>query len=60
MKGKKQKDDKRQTSEHRKPVKLPLKFDEAIRRALKVRPPEAGWEPVNPPKERERRKPDDG
>jgi hypothetical protein len=28
---------------HEGPLKIPMKFDDAIRHALKVKPPEEGW-----------------
>jgi hypothetical protein len=28
------------------PLKVPLPFDEAIRRALRVRPPSGGWHSI--------------
>ena len=30
-------------AKHKEPIKVPLEFDEAMRRAVKVKPPSEGW-----------------
>lgn len=44
---------------HEGPLKIPMKFDDAIRHALKVKPPEEGWAEYEKKlkKERKRRRP---
>ena len=44
---------------HEGPIKIDMKFDEAIRRALAVKPPPEGWEAYEKKlsKNRKRRKP---
>lgn len=59
MKGKKSKSDKRETREHKGPLKVPIPFDEAMKRVMRVKPPEK-WQaqdaPKKPPKKATRGK----